>query len=60
VAYITRHGINNKRSQNLNEHFLLPQSDLAEQIIKDPYKLDFLTIYNEAEEKEIENALVNI
>lgn len=34
------------------------QSDLAEQMLKDPYKLDFLTIYNEAREKEIEDELV--
>jgi len=35
------------------------QSDLAEQMIKDPYKLDFLTIYNKAEEKEIENRFLS-
>jgi len=35
-----------------------PQSDLAEQIMKDPYKFDFLSVYNEAQEKDIENALV--
>ncbi|MEI6080042.1 MAG: PDDEXK nuclease domain-containing protein [bacterium] len=34
------------------------QSDLAEQMIKDPYKLDFLTIYDEAKERDIENELV--
>jgi len=34
------------------------QSDLAEQIIKDPYKLDFLTVYGKAKEKDIENELV--
>jgi len=34
------------------------QSDLAEQIIKDPYKLDFLTLYDKAYERDIENNLV--
>jgi predicted nuclease of restriction endonuclease-like (RecB) superfamily len=36
-----------------------PQSDLAQQIIKDPYCFDFLTISDEAQEREVENALVD-
>jgi predicted nuclease of restriction endonuclease-like (RecB) superfamily len=36
-----------------------PQSDLAQQIIKDPYNFDFLTISDSAQEREIENALVD-
>ena len=36
-----------------------PQSDLAQQLIKDPYNFDFLTIRKDAQERELENALVN-
>lgn len=35
-----------------------PQSDLAQQLIKDPYNFDFLTIGDNAQERELENALV--
>lgn len=35
-----------------------PQSDLARESLKDPYRLDFLGLGREAEEREIENALV--
>jgi len=35
-----------------------PQSDLAEQIIKDPYKFEFLTLRREAEERELEEGLL--
>jgi len=43
---------------NFKQTLPTPQSELAEQIIKDPYKLDFLTVYNDAKEKDIENELV--
>jgi predicted nuclease of restriction endonuclease-like (RecB) superfamily len=36
-----------------------PDSDLAEQTLKDPYNFDFLTIHNKAREKEIEDALMS-
>ena len=36
-----------------------PHSELVHNMIKDPYKLDFLGVGSEAQEKEIENALVN-
>jgi len=36
-----------------------PQSDLALQTLKDPYNFDFLTIREEYDEKELEDALVN-
>jgi len=36
-----------------------PQSDLAQQIIKDPYNFDFLTLRQEAQERELELALLN-
>jgi predicted nuclease of restriction endonuclease-like (RecB) superfamily len=35
-----------------------PQSDLARESIKDPYRLDFLGLTDEAQEREVENALV--
>jgi len=35
-----------------------PQSDLARESVKDPYRFDFLCLTEEAQEREIENALV--
>jgi len=35
-----------------------PQSDLARQILKDPYNFDFLSLGDEAQEREIEAALI--
>ena len=35
-----------------------PQSDLARELLKDPYNFDFLTLTREAEEREIERGLV--
>jgi len=35
-----------------------PQSDLARESLKDPYRLDFLGLGQEAQEREIEHALV--
>lgn len=36
-----------------------PQSDLAREMLKDPYRFDFLGLTDEAEEREIESALVH-
>jgi len=36
-----------------------PQSDLAQQLLKDPYNFDFLSIGEEAQERDLERALVN-
>ncbi|MCM1278380.1 MAG: PDDEXK nuclease domain-containing protein [Robinsoniella sp.] len=36
-----------------------PQSDLAEQTLKNPYNFDFLTLREEYNEKELENALIH-
>ncbi|HVI45803.1 MAG TPA: PDDEXK nuclease domain-containing protein [Chitinophaga sp.] len=43
-----------------NFHQSLPsaQSDLAKEIIKDPYKFDFLTMSERYHEKDLENALI--
>jgi predicted nuclease of restriction endonuclease-like (RecB) superfamily len=35
-----------------------PQSDLAQQLIKDPYNFDFLTLSESAQERDLEKALV--
>jgi len=35
-----------------------PQSDLAQQVIKDPYNFDFLTLTNEAQERDLERGLL--
>ncbi|MDQ2799329.1 MAG: PDDEXK nuclease domain-containing protein [Armatimonadota bacterium] len=35
-----------------------PQSDLAQQILKDPYNFDFLTLKDDAHEREIEHGLL--
>jgi len=36
-----------------------PQSDLAQNLIKDPYNFDFLTISKDAREQELERGLIN-
>jgi predicted nuclease of restriction endonuclease-like (RecB) superfamily len=36
-----------------------PQSDLAKEMLKDPYNFDFLTLTEKHDERELENALVN-
>ena len=36
-----------------------PQSDLAQQIVKDPYALDFLTLSDDAQERDLERGLVS-
>lgn len=35
-----------------------PQSDLAQQLIKDPYNFDFLTLAKEAQERDLERELL--
>lgn len=35
-----------------------PQSDLANQLLKDPYNFDFLTLHDDAVERDLENALI--
>lgn len=43
---------------NFDERLPKPQSDLARESLKDPYRFDFLGLTDEAEEREIEHALV--
>jgi predicted nuclease of restriction endonuclease-like (RecB) superfamily len=47
-----------KALTNFFETLPLPQSDLAQQLFKDPYNFDFLTISAEAQEREIERSLL--
>ncbi len=43
---------------NFNQQLPQPQSDLARESLKDPYRLDFLGLGKEAQERAIEDALV--
>jgi predicted nuclease of restriction endonuclease-like (RecB) superfamily len=47
-----------KAVTNFDVSLPAPQSDLARESLKDPYRLDFLGLSKEAGEREIENALV--
>lgn len=47
-----------KSINNFQKSLPSPYSDLAEQVVKDPYCFDFLTHVNEAREKEIEDGLI--
>ncbi|MDE2252688.1 MAG: DUF1016 family protein [Betaproteobacteria bacterium] len=47
-----------KAMTNFSVSLPKPQSDLARESLKDPYRLDFLGLVKEAGEREIENALV--
>lgn len=47
-----------KAPNNFQRSLPAPHSDLAEQIVKDPYCFDFLTLIDEAREKEIEDGLI--
>jgi len=48
-----------KALNNFQKSLPSPHSDLAEQVIKDPYCFDFLTLIDEAREKEIEDGLMD-
>jgi predicted nuclease of restriction endonuclease-like (RecB) superfamily len=48
-----RQAINEKVS-NFQQNLPAPQSDLAQQLLKDPYIFDFLSVSKEAHEREIE------
>jgi len=47
-----------KAVTNFTASLPTPQSDLARESLKDPYRFDFLGLTEEAQEREIENALV--
>ena len=47
-----------KAVTNFASNLPRPQSDLARESLKDPYRFDFLGLTDDAQEREIENALV--
>ena len=48
-----------KAITNFKQQLPAPQSDLAQELTKDPYNFDFLTLSDDFKEKELENALVD-
>jgi predicted nuclease of restriction endonuclease-like (RecB) superfamily len=48
-----------KAITNFDERISAPGSDLAQQLLKDPYLFDFLNLGKEADERAIEDALVH-
>lgn len=53
------HSRQGKAITNFERTLPPPQSDLAQQILKDPYNFDFLALTAQANEKEIETGLVD-
>ena len=47
-----------KATTNFHATLPKPQSDLAQQLLKDPYNFDFLTLSKDAHEREVETGLV--
>lgn len=47
-----------KAVSNFEHHLPKPQSDLARESLKDPYRFDFLSLALDAQERDIENALI--
>ena len=47
-----------KAITNFSSALPAPQSDLARELIKDPYNFDFLTLRQDASEREVEEALL--
>jgi len=47
-----------KAINNFKNTLPAPQSELANEILKDPYNLDFITVTDNYKEKELENALI--
>ena len=48
-----------KALTNFTNTLPTPQSELAQQIVKDPYNFEFLTLADEAHERELELALID-
>lgn len=44
--------------RNFTHTLPAPQSDLAQQLLKDPYNFDFLTLAQDARERELERGLL--
>ena len=48
-----------RATTNFDARIPKPQSDLARETLKEPYRFDFLGLSNEAQEREVENALMS-
>lgn len=48
-----------KALSNFSRTLPPPQSDLAQQALKDPYSFDFITLYADSREKDLEQGLLN-
>lgn len=53
----SRQAVPDSKTNNFKLRLPSPQSDLAEQMLKNPYCLDFLTPHDQALERELEEAL---
>ncbi|MHB1033071.1 MAG: PDDEXK nuclease domain-containing protein [Pirellulales bacterium] len=53
------YGRQGKAVTNFEARLPAPQSDLAQQSLKDPYLFDFLTLYEDAVERDLETGLVD-
>lgn len=53
-----RQAITSNKTSNFHKRIPELQSDLANEILKDPYNFDFLTIQGKAHEGSVENALI--
>jgi predicted nuclease of restriction endonuclease-like (RecB) superfamily len=53
------YGRQGKALTNFTRTLPAPQSELAQQVVKDPYNFEFLTLAEEARERELERALIN-
>ena len=51
-------GIADPQGATVERSLPAPQSDLARELLKDPYSFDFLTLTREAEERDLERGLV--
>jgi predicted nuclease of restriction endonuclease-like (RecB) superfamily len=48
-----------QKTTNFSNTLPSPQSDLAQELIKDPYNFDFLTLEEDAHERHLENGLMS-
>lgn len=53
------HGRQGKAVTNFSGTLPAPQSDLAQQSLKDPYLFDFLTLHDDAVERDLEHGLMD-
>lgn len=48
-----------KSVTNFERTLPMPQSDLAGQLLKDPYNFEFLTLQSDVEERQLEKGLID-